>query len=79
MVPVLEMQSAKHLIGPRYGCSLLKIHLHPEQYPLIPKELQNTSCIVSFKLGHTNRHLVVPDKNIQKIRYVGTKSETQKC
>ncbi len=44
----------------------------------MPKELQNTSSIVLFKLGYKKRHLVVPDKNIQKIRCFGTKCENTK-
>ncbi len=44
----------------------------------MPMELQNTSSLVSFKLGYKNRHLVVPDKTIQKIKFFGAKSENTK-
>ncbi len=44
----------------------------------MPKELQNTSSLVSFKLSYKNHQIVVPDKNIKKIRCFGTKSENTK-
>ncbi len=34
----------------------------------IPKEFENTSSLVSCKLGYKKQHLVVPNTNIQKIR-----------
>ncbi len=55
MVPVLEMQLAKQLISTKYSCTPPKHSFLPRTVSLwikMLKEFQNTSFLVSFKLGY---------------------------